>query len=116
MKIENEMSAKAILAEIGQRLARRRVEMDLTQADLSRESGVAKRTLERVEAGESTQVSTLIRILRSLDLLEALESLVPAAGPRPMDLLKLRGKERRRASSKRRKKTANEEWTWGDEA
>jgi transcriptional regulator with XRE-family HTH domain len=115
MSIESLMTDKAILAEIGHRLGRRRVELELTQADLARESGVSKRTVERVEAGESTQFSTLIRILRSLGLLDALETAIPQSGPRPMDLLKLRGKERQRASSKKRKKSAGEGWTWGDE-
>jgi hypothetical protein len=31
-----------------------------------------------------------------------------------MDLLKLRGKERRRASPKKRRKQSGEEWSWGD--
>lgn len=115
MGIESHMSDKTILTEIGHRLGRRRVELELTQADLAREAGVSKRTVERVEAGESTQTSTLIRILRVLELLEALDAMIPALGPRPMDLLKLRGKERQRASSKKRKKESGEEWSWGDE-
>lgn len=115
MIIEPHMNDKAILAEIGLRLARRRLDLDLTQADLAREAGVSKRTVERVEAGESTQFSTIVRILRVLKLLDAMEMLIPASGPRPMDLLKLRGKERQRVSSKQRKKKEAEEWTWGDE-
>ena len=115
MDIESSMSDKAVLAEIGHRLGRRRVELELTQAELAREAGVGKRTVERVEAGESTQFSTLIRILRGLDLLDALGAVVPESRPRPMELLKLRGKERQRASSKMRRKHPEEEWTWGDE-
>jgi transcriptional regulator with XRE-family HTH domain len=115
MSIEPLMTDKAILAEIGHRLGRRRVELELTQADLAREAGVGKRTVERVEAGESTQTATLIRILRVLELLGALETAIPERGQRPMDLLKLLGKERQRASSKKRKRNGEEEWTWGDE-
>lgn len=115
MSIEPHMSDKAILADIGHRLGRWRVELELTQADLAREAGVSKRTLERVEAGESVQTANLIRILRVMDLLEALDAAIPEAGPRPMDLLKLRGKERQRASSKKRSKESEDEWSWGDE-
>lgn len=115
MSIESHMSDKAILAEIGHRLGRRRVELELTQADLSREAGVSKRTVERVEAGESTQTLTLIRILRALELLEAFAAATPESGPRPMELLKLRGQERQRASSKKRKEQSEERWSWGDE-
>lgn len=115
MSIEPHMSDKAILADIGLRLGRRRVELELTQSDLAGEAGVSKRTVERVEAGESVQTVNLIRILRVMDLLEALDAVIPAAGPRPMDLLKLRGRERQRASSKKRNKESGEEWSWGNE-
>ncbi len=116
MGIESLMSDKAVLVEIGRRLGRCRVELELTQADLAKEAGVSKRTVERVEAGESTQTATLIRMLRVLGLLEALEAAIPEIGPSPMDLLKLQGKERQRASSKKRKtRRTEEEWSWGDE-
>ncbi len=115
MSIESHMSDRAILADIGQRLSHRRVELELTQAALAEEAGVSKRTVERIEAGESVQTTTLIRILRVMDLLEALDAAMPAVGPRPMDLLKLRGKERQRASTKKRSKEPADEWTWGDE-
>jgi transcriptional regulator with XRE-family HTH domain len=115
LSIEPQMSDKAILAEIGHRLGRRRVALELTQADLAREAGVAKRTVERIEAGASTQLATLIRMLRVLELFGTLEQLIPEPGPSPMELLKLRGKERQRASSKRHAKAAEKEWSWGDE-
>lgn len=115
MNIEKHLSDKAVLAEIGHRLGRRRIELELTQADLAREAGVGKRTVERIEAGESTQLSTLVRIMRVLGLLEGLDRLIPEPGPRPMDLLQLRGKERQRASSKKRLQSKGEEWSWGDE-
>lgn len=115
MVVEALMSDEAILKEIGRRLARRRLELELTQAELAERAGVSKRTVERVEAGESTQTSTLIRIFRILGLLDNLDSLIPASGPRPLDLLKLRGKERQRASSKKGKEQAGATWSWGDE-
>lgn len=115
MGLESQMSDKAVLAEIGHRLGRRRVELGLTQADLAREAGVSKRTVERIEAGESTQMANLIRILRVLELFTSFDAAIPESGPRPMDLLKLRGKERRRASSKKRKEPGGVEWSWGDE-
>ncbi len=114
MIIEKPMSDNAVLEELGYRLSRHRVELGLTQAKLAKEAGISKRTLERIEAGESTQTSSLIRAMRVLGLLETLDLFAPDAGPRPMDLLKLRGKERQRASSKKQEETASEEWSWGD--
>lgn len=115
MNIENLMSDKAVLEEVGHRLSRCRVEQEVTQAKLAKEAGLSKRTVERIEAGESTQTSSLVRIMRVLGLLESLDAAMPETGPRPMDLLKLRGKERQRASSKKNKEQVGKEWSWGDE-
>ena len=53
----------------------------MTQAQLAAESGLSVTTVKRIEAGESTQTTTLIRVLRELGLLGGLEVLVPAPGP-----------------------------------
>ena len=106
-------SNEALLKELGRRLARQRIAMELTQADLAERAGISKRTVERVEAGESTQTATLISILRILNLLDGLYAIFPAEGPRPLDLLKLKGKERRRVS-KKRKNRSKERWSWDD--
>jgi transcriptional regulator with XRE-family HTH domain len=114
MMIEELLTDEAILTELGGRLAQRRLELQLTQEMLAEQAGVAKRTVERIEAGATTQMSTLIRLLRALELLDRLDSLVPEAGPRPMDLVRLKGKARKRASGKR-KSTNEEPWHRGDE-
>ncbi len=114
MKIDKQMSDEAVLIEVGQRIARRRIDLGLTQAEAAEEAGLGKRTVERVEAGSDTQVGTLIRLLRVLDLVDELNRLVPEPGPRPMDLLKLKGKERKRASSGRSGRIEGG-WQWGDE-
>ncbi len=114
MKIEGLLTASAILAELGGRLAQRRLALELTQEMLAEQAGVSKRTVERIEAGATAQVSTFIRVLRALELLDRLETLVPQAGPRPMDLIKLKGKARKRASGKR-KLGDKGPWQWGDE-
>ena len=115
MKIENLLTDEAVLTELGGRLARRRIELGLAQAALAEQAGVSKRTVERVEAGATAQTVTLIRILRVLELLDRLEMLVPAAGPSPMDLLKLKGKDRKRAS-RRKQNPSDKPWQWDDEA
>ena len=91
----------AVLAALGERLAQRRLRRDLTQQQLADEAGVSRRTLVRLEAGESTQLTNLVRVLRALGLLENLPALVPAPGPSPLQQLRNRGKRRKRASGKR---------------
>ena len=116
MAIDSMMSDSAVLLELGHRLSRRRVELALTQADLAREAGVAKRTVERIEAGDPTQTTNLIRVLRTLNLFDALNAAIPEGGPRPMELLKLKGKERQRVYVKKQRKQPDGEWSWGDES
>ena len=113
MKIEGLLTDEAILSELGGRLAQRRLGLELTQAELAEQAGVSKRTVERIEAGATTQLSTLVRMFRALDLLDRLDALIPQSGPRPMDLLKLKGKERQRAP-RRKKRPGGEPWQWGE--
>ncbi|ACD89215.1 MAG: helix-turn-helix domain-containing protein [Chlorobium limicola] len=115
MKIEGTLTDEAILGELGCRLAQRRLELQLSQGALAEQAGVSKRTVERVEAGATTQMSSMIRVMRVLGLLEQLEALVPEAGPRPLELLKLKGKARKRARTKQ-KPAEEKPWTWGDES
>lgn len=109
----------ALLKEIGRRLARRRIDLRLTQAALAEEAGVSKRTIERIEAGYAAQTLSLVRILRVLDLLPGLDQLLPKPGPRPMDLLKLKGKLRRRVrksdSGRGRAGKSDAGWSWGED-
>lgn len=115
MKIDGLATDSAILVELGTRLTQRRLELELTQEAVAEQAGVAKRTLERIEAGASTQLSTLIRIMRVLELLDLLDRLFPETGPRPMDLLKLKGKLRKRAP-RGHKTTNSAPWQWRDDA
>ncbi len=114
MKIEPTLTDDAILAELGQRLSRRRLDLGLSQAALAREAGLSKRTVERMEAGASTQLSGFIRVLRTLDLLAGLESLAPRATTRPMELLRGKGRQRQRAPRDGPHRP-DAPWTWDDQ-
>lgn len=115
MKIENILTDEAILVEIGERLVRRRLEFNLTQAALAKEAGVGKRTLERVEAGATAQLTTIIRLFRVLGLLPILDQILPEPKPTPIEVMTRKGKARKRASSRGRGSKKEESWTWGDD-
>jgi hypothetical protein len=53
-------------------------------------------------------------VLRVLDAASGLDNLIPESGPRPMDLLKRKGKVRQRASGKRAAKAAGKPWHWDE--
>lgn len=116
MDITNLSSDMAILEEIGHRLARIRLQNNMTQAALATEAGISKPTMERIESGRDAQVTSLIRVLRALDLLYVLGNTIPETSPSPMELLKAKGRERKRASSTTTQKTNGATpWSWGDE-
>jgi transcriptional regulator with XRE-family HTH domain len=101
VKIMSELTDAAVLEELGARLARRRIDANLTQARLAEEAGVSKRTLERLESGRSTDFRMLVRVLRALKLVDGLESLIPDTPQSPIVLLKQKGRERKRAAHPR---------------
>ncbi len=115
MKFLNNISDDAILAELGHRIAQYRLNRNLTQRALAKEAGVSKRTLHRIEHGFPTRINNAIRILRALDLLGNLETLIPEPAISPIQQVKLQGKQRQRASSPVEKPEPNSPWSWGDE-
>lgn len=113
--ITNLLSDASVLKIVGERISRQRLQRNLTQADLAAAAGVSKRTIERLEAGDSSQFSNFIRILRALELLDGLDVLVPEPTPSPIAQLKLQGRQRLRASSVREPESTHKAWAWKDE-
>lgn len=114
MAHSNQRTDEVILADLGSRLSTRRLSRNLTQAQLAHDAGVSKRTVERIEAGHSAQLTSFIRILRALDLLPRLELLLPPPQPEPMELLRRAGRARRRARG--RTTPPDEPWSWADQS
>lgn len=110
------LTDQAVLETVGERLARSRIDAGLTQAELARQAGIGRATVERLEAGRSAQMSSLIRVLRVLDLLDDFLRALPESVPGPMDLLQNRPSPRQRASSPRKNEREQEQWRWGDES
>lgn len=116
MKISRDLSDRAILRELGGRLARHRLNRNLAQAALAAQAGVSTPTVQRIEQGKSAQASNLIRILRALRLLNHLDTLVPEPPVSPIQQAKLRGKVRQRASSPSSGiRESSPEWRWEDD-
>ena len=98
------ISDKAIQAELAGRLQRERLNQNLSQADLAQRAGISLRTLKYVEGGRDSTFETMIRILRALDRLDHLDAFLPEPGSSPLQLARLKGKERQRASGRRGKR------------
>ena len=115
MKLIENISDDAVLKELGSRIARYRLNRNLTQGALAKEAGVSLPTVQRIEYGHSTQASNLIRVLRVLGLLENFEALIPEPGISPIQQLRLHGRQRMRASTTTGNQEPDAPWSWGDE-
>jgi transcriptional regulator with XRE-family HTH domain len=116
MKIDDYLTDAVVLREMGGRIKRARLDANLTQAQLAQQAGIAKRSVERLESGASSDSLALIRVLRVLKLLANLETLLPDTPQSPVTLLKTHGHQRQRV---RAGHVDNEEtrepeapWTW----
>ncbi len=111
----------ALQRELGARLQAHRLNQNLSQAELAAATGLARKTITNLETGHGGTLLTLIAVLRGLRLLDQLEAFIPAPGPSPIQLVKLAGKQRRRATGRRKPADALAEpphkpWTWGPNA
>lgn len=118
MTIDPYASDAAVLREFGRRVAQTRLERNLPQVDVAERAGVGLATLKRLERGQSVSSTNLIRVLRALDLLSALERALPEPLPSPVEQLALRGRRRKRAGRPRHGDAppVREPWQWGDAA
>ena len=87
--------------------------MQLSQQDFAAKAGISTRTLSAAENGEDIRLSSLIRILRTLNCLENLDTLLPELAFDPESYRTL-GRERKRVSRANESKDTSE-WKWGDE-
>ncbi len=106
----NNLSDEQVLLEITQRVKQRRLNLNITQEELSKRAGVHVQTVKNFESGRTTTLLTFIQILRAFGDLDSLDAFLPHPGISPIELLKLKGKERERAS--RSSKDQNENPTW----
>ncbi len=81
-----EMSDPAILQRLGDRQKRIRIRRKMTQGELAEQSGVSLLTVSNFEKGKSITVANLIKILRTLSLLENLDNLLPEQKISPIQL------------------------------
>ena len=112
-------SNDAVLAELGRRLERQRLARNLTQEQMAEQAGIGRATLQRLERGQSVQTTSMIKLLRALDLLQSLDVALPRTLERPILQLEReqRRKPRQRARSRGRTppQPAERAWRWGEE-
>ncbi len=98
-----EMTNDRILFELGKRVQRKRLNKNMSQSQLAKMVGISTRSIYLMESGKPVGLKVFINILRGLDSLDELDSFLPEVDISPIDLAKLKGRVRQRASSSRPK-------------
>lgn len=96
-------TTEEILAEIGERIRRYRLQQNRTLDDIAAEAGVAAITAQRAESGSNPTLDTVVRLLRALGRLDALDTFLPPPLVSPLEVAERSGREPRRARTPRRR-------------
>ena len=102
-------SYQEYIKELGQKIKTYRVMNEMSQQELEDKTGVSKRSISRLEQGESVQVDNLFKILLALGLGDNIDLLVPDQTKRPSYYLENKENKPKRV----RKKTEKTEFKWG---
>jgi putative transcriptional regulator len=95
----NTMSSSAICKEIGQRLKRARLNANRTQKEVADRAGLSVTAVQSVERGDA-RMESVVLVLMALDMVEQISNFVPEQEISPLQLVKLQGKKRQRASGR----------------
>jgi len=99
MNIE-EKTPLAIAQELGERLKQARLNADMTQVDVAAQAGVSRKSVLNAEQGKA-QLEVFIAILLALKLTSQLDNFLAVQEISPLQLSKLKGRKRQRASGQR---------------
>lgn len=91
-----------VMQLIGERLRAYRLQRNLSQEKIARLAGLNQKTVSSAEAGNDPRLLTLVKILRALGRLDALDAFLPEPQVSPLALVIARGRVRKRARSPRR--------------
>ena len=94
------MSDKGIIDTIGLFIRHHRLNQNKTQSDVAKAAGISRSTLSLLERGEKVTLSSLMQVLRILDLLHIMDAFKVKDEISPIEYVKLQKNRRQRARSK----------------
>ena len=91
----------AIAEELGERLKQARLNRDMTQLEVAERAGVSRKAVLNAEKGIA-RLEILVAVMAVLDLTRQLDLFLPPQDVSPIQLARLKGKARQRASGRRK--------------
>ena len=92
------MNDKAALRLLGAQLKQMRLNKNVTQQQMGRLAGLSRSAISSMENDGNGTMLSFVQILRALDKLEILNNFITEAPISPIQIAKLHGKQRQRAS------------------
>ena len=105
------LSDKGIEKELGDRIRALRLRKNITQRELAEATTLSLNAIKSLESGRG-KLSTLISVLREMGALDHLNSFIPEPSISPIQLARMRGKGRERASGERLKDKSRNKTGW----
>ncbi|SDY85007.1 helix-turn-helix transcriptional regulator [Acinetobacter kyonggiensis] len=97
MKFSTLNTPRAMAVELGSRLRVARLNRNLTQEQVGNSAGISRYIVKELEHGKG-KVEDLMATLIALSLTDQLENLLPTQKVSPIEIFKMKGHERTRAS------------------
>lgn len=108
-----QMTDGAIIKQIGVFIKQTRIKKNITQKQLAEHSGLNRWTISQIENGESVTLTSLIQLLRALDVLFALDGFNVQEEISPLAYAKLKKKQQKeRVRNKSTKKEEKDDLGW----
>ncbi len=89
---------------VGDAVRQLRIAQGYDQIELAERANLSRSAVQSLERGTGSRLRTVLAVLRALDRLDALDSIMPDAEPSPLEVLEL---SRRAARPQRSRKRAN---------
>jgi len=105
----NTAPISVITEELGNRLKQARLNKNLTQQEVADKVGVSRRTLVAAEQGNA-KLDTFVGIMQVLGVIDQLNLFLPEQDISPLELAKMKGKKRQRATGQMSQDEDLEQW------
>lgn len=104
---------EAILAEIGNFITQKRIQLQISQTELAERAALSRSTVSLVERGKNVSLNNLLKILRILDALYVLQPFVIHEPKSPLAMAKEEQKKKAKRVSRGKfspTDQSNQEW------
>lgn len=106
------MTDTKIIQAIGLFIKQKRLQANKSQKQLAMEAGINPYTISQIENGVSVTLSTLIQLLRSLDILYVLDNFKTTDEISPILYAKMQKNKRKRARSNSNNENSKDDLGW----